>query len=103
SNNITFKLLYTLNFRMFRWLYLYVDSGTGKTTLGRIVLKMWELDTRYEKTGTSIDTPARFGYVVSMSTFPVLVNEPGGALVREEIVEMIKNSADSTTAMGEVR
>ncbi|MCS7129010.1 MAG: hypothetical protein RMI83_07070, partial [Desulfurococcaceae archaeon] len=74
-----------------RWLYLYGDSATGKTTLGRIVLKMWNLDSRYEKTGASVDTPARWGYVVSMSTFPVLINEPGGALMKEDIVEMIKN------------
>ena len=86
--------------RMLKWLYLYGDSATGKTTLGRIVLKMWGLDSKYEKTGASIDTPARFGYVVSSSTFPVLVNEPGGALAKEDIVEMLKNSVDGTIVRG---
>ncbi|MEM2390268.1 MAG: DNA-primase RepB domain-containing protein, partial [Ignisphaera sp.] len=86
--------------RWIPWLYLYGDSATGKTTLGRIVLKMWGLDSKHEKTGASIDTVARLGYVLSMSTFPVLVNEPGNALTKEEIVEMIKNAVENTIARG---
>jgi len=86
--------------RFLKWLYLYGDSATGKTTLARIVLKIWGLDSKNEKTGASIDTPARFGYVVSSSTFPVLVNEPGGALAKEDIVEMLKNSVDGTIVRG---
>ncbi|MEM1523608.1 MAG: hypothetical protein QXU69_11285, partial [Thermofilaceae archaeon] len=82
------------------WVYLYGDSATGKTTLGRIVLKMWGLDARYEKTGASIDTVARLGYVLSMSTLPVLINEPGGALSREDVVEAIKNAIDTTVVRG---
>ncbi|MEM1876878.1 MAG: hypothetical protein QXH21_08865, partial [Ignisphaera sp.] len=86
--------------RWIPWLYLYGDSATGKTTLGRIALKMWGLDSKHEKTGASIDTVARLGYVLSMSTFPVLVNEPGNALTKEEIVEMIKNAVENTIARG---
>ncbi|MEM4554191.1 MAG: hypothetical protein QXI86_08215, partial [Ignisphaera sp.] len=82
------------------WLYLYGDSATGKTTLGKIVLRIWGLDSRYEKTGASIDTIARLGYVLSMSTFPILVNEPGGALSKEDVVEMIKSAVENTTARG---
>ncbi|MEM1704099.1 MAG: hypothetical protein QXQ31_08615, partial [Zestosphaera sp.] len=82
------------------WLYLYGDSATGKTTLGRIVIKLWGLDSKHEKTGASIDTVARLGYVLSMSTFPVLVNEPGGALSKEDVVEMIKSAVENTTARG---
>ncbi|MEM4846693.1 MAG: hypothetical protein QW794_02920, partial [Thermosphaera sp.] len=82
------------------WIYLYGDSATGKTTLGRIALKMWGLDARYEKTGASIDTVARLGYVLSMSTLPVLINEPGGALSKEEVVEAIKNAIDTTVVRG---
>lgn len=83
-----------------KWLYLFGDSATGKTTLGKIVLRMWGLDSRYEKTGASVDTPARFGYVVSSSTFPALVNEPGNALVKEDIVEMLKNAVDGAIVRG---
>ncbi|MEM4976485.1 MAG: hypothetical protein QXT64_04075, partial [Desulfurococcaceae archaeon] len=82
------------------WLYLYGDSATGKTTLGKIVLKMWGLDAKHEKTGASIDTTARLGYVLSMSTFPILVNEPGGALSKEDVVEMAKSAVENTTARG---
>ncbi|MEM4593182.1 MAG: hypothetical protein QW196_07255 [Sulfolobales archaeon] len=82
------------------WLYLYGDSATGKTTLGKIVLRMWGLDSRYEKTGSNIDTIPRLGYVLSMSTFPVLVNEPGGALSKEDVVEAIKNAVDNLIARG---
>ncbi|MEM4924882.1 MAG: hypothetical protein QXV81_09480 [Ignisphaera sp.] len=82
------------------WLYLYGDSATGKTTLGRIVLKMWGLDSRYEKTGASVDTVPRLGYVLSMSTFPVLINEPGNALAREDVVEAIKNAIDNAIVRG---
>lgn len=86
--------------RWMPWLYLYGDSATGKTTLGRVVLKIWGLDSRHEKTGASVDTIARLGYVLSSSTFPVLVNEPGNALAKEEIVEAVKNAVDSTVARG---
>ncbi|MEM5816087.1 MAG: hypothetical protein QXL14_03515, partial [Candidatus Aenigmatarchaeota archaeon] len=82
------------------WLYLFGDSATGKTTLGRIILKMWGLDSKHEKTGASIDTIARLGYVLSMSTFPVLINEPGNALTKEEVIETIKNAIDTTLVRG---
>ncbi len=82
------------------YLYLYGDSATGKTTLGRVVLKVWGLDSKHEKTGASIDTIARLGYVLSMSTFPVLVNEPGNALTKEDVVEAIKNAVDTTIVRG---
>ncbi|MEM2196756.1 MAG: hypothetical protein QW290_06730 [Sulfolobales archaeon] len=82
------------------WLYLYGDSATGKTTLGRIVLKLWGLDSKHEKTGASIDTIPRLGYVLSMSTFPVLINEPGNALTREDVVEAFKNAVDNLIVRG---
>jgi len=86
--------------RWVKWLYLYGKSRTGKTTLGSIALSIWGLDSRFEKTGSNVDTPARLGHVLSLSTFPVLVNEPGGALAREDIVEMVKNAVESKVARG---
>lgn len=82
------------------WLYLFGDSATGKSTLGKVVLKLWGLDSKHEKTGASIDTIARLGYVLSMSTFPTLINEPGNALVKEDVVEAIKNAVDSVVVRG---
>jgi len=87
--------------RWARWLYLYGSSKTGKTTLAEIVLHMWGLEPgKHHKTGANIDTPARLGHVLSQSTFPVVVREPGGALSREDIVEMIKASVEGLVARG---
>ncbi len=82
------------------WLYLYGDSATGKTTLGRVVLKLWGLDSRYEKTGASVDTVPRLGHVLSASTFPTLINEPGNALTKEDVVEAVKNAVDNVIVRG---
>jgi len=38
--------------------------------------------------------------VLSMSTFPVLINEPGNALTREDVVEAIKNAVDNLIVRG---
>jgi hypothetical protein len=85
-----------------KWKYLYGASKTGKTTLGEIaVIYLWGLDeTKHKKPGSSIDTVARLGHVLSQSTFPTLVNEPGGVFMKEELVDMIKSGIESTTARG---
>ena len=83
-----------------KWLYLWGPSKTGKTTLGDIVLRIWGLDSKNVKTGASIDTPARLGYVLSQSTYPVLINEPANALSKDEIVEMVKNAIESLIVRG---
>ena len=95
-----FAFCYKREGRWVKWLYLYGASRTGKTTLGEIVLKIWGLDSRYVKTGANIDTPARIGYVISQSTFPTLVNEPGDALSKTDIVDIIKNAVESPLARG---
>jgi len=95
-----FAFCYKRKGRWVKWLYLYGASRTGKTTLGEIVLKIWGLDSRYVKTGASIDTPARIGYVISQYTFPTLVNEPGDALSKTDIVDIIKNAVESPLARG---
>jgi len=86
--------------RWLKWLYLYGTSKTGKTTLGEIALAIWGLNTGYIKTGASMDTPARLGNILKQSTFPILVNEPGGALSKDELVEMFKNAVESMLARG---
>ena len=96
-----FIYIYKQKGKWIPWPYLYGSSGTGKSTLGTIVLNMWGLDPgKYAKGGSSIDTPARIGYVLSQSTFPVLINEPGGAIFREDIVELMKSAIESTIARG---
>lgn len=60
------------------WLLLYGKGQSGKSTLGEIILRVWNLDKREKSVGfNSIDTVARFGHIISKDTFPVLVNEVG--------------------------
>jgi len=94
-----FSFIYKQKGKWVQWLYLYGSSYTGKTTLGEIILAIWGLGAESKKTGASIDTPARLGHVLSRSTFPVLINEPGAAL-REDIVEIIKNAVESEIVRG---
>lgn len=82
------------------WLYLYGSTHTGKTTLGAIILAIWGLDSRHRKSGSSVDTVPRLGYVLSQSTFPILVNEPGNAIYKEDIIEVMKSAIESTLARG---
>jgi hypothetical protein len=88
--------------RWVKWLYLYGSSKTGKTTLSEIAtIYLWGLEpTKHHKTGANIDTPARLGYFLSQSTFPVIIREPKGALDKDEIVEIIKASVEGLTARG---
>jgi hypothetical protein len=85
-----------------RWEYLYGPTRTGKSTLAEIAtVYIWGLElSKHVKSGASIDTPARLGHVLSQSTFPVIINEPGGALGNEAVVEMIKQAVEKTIARG---
>ncbi len=76
------------------WLYLYGASKTGKTTLGKIGLSFWGVQNQNEIMGSSIDTVPRLGTTLSSSTFPYLVNEPGSAIKREDIVETLKSAIE---------
>lgn len=96
-----FSFVFKQKDRWIPWLFLYGASHTGKTTLARVVLSLWGLDLgRYEKAGSSIDTIPRLGFVLSQSTFPVLINEPGNALSREDVVETIKAAVERIVARG---
>ena len=93
-----FSFIYKQRGLWMKWLYLYGTSGSGKTTMGEIILAVWGLGVQNEKPGSSIDTPARFGAVISQSTFPVLINEPGNVFNKVDLVEMIKNATQKLTA-----
>ncbi|HDI74977.1 MAG TPA: DNA primase [Thermoprotei archaeon] len=82
------------------WLYLYGTSSTGKTTLGELILSIWGVNPEHSKGGSSIDTVPRLGKIVSTSTFPILINEPGAAITKPEIVEVLKISVERTISRG---
>ncbi len=100
-----------------RWLFLYGPSGTGKSTLGVVVLSMWGLvadvgrilsgdgdssgdDVGYILGGSAVNNEPRLGRVLGKTTFPILVNEPGNVINKPDIVEMMKNAIESTVARG---
>ena len=83
------------------WLLVYGESLTGKTTLGYIIRHMWGLPP-LAKTGSSMDTVARLGAVLSETTFPVVVNEVADPLNKEDILEMVKAGVEGTVARARV-
>lgn len=76
------------------WLFLYGQSQSGKSTLGQMVLYMWNEpdDETNSLGGGSFDTEARIGGALSRTTFPIVVDEPGGVFARDALVEIIKNA-----------
>lgn len=88
------------------WLQLYSYGQTGKTTLGKIVFNIWNLNIQEHSIGFNhIDSVARFGNVISRDTYPKLVNEIGALCNNSygkytNIIEMIKHSVESITVRG---
>ena len=79
------------------YLFLYGKAGSGKTTLGKIILYLWSypsIDNNLE--GSSFNTEFRVGEHLMQSSFPLLVNEVGGVFKRRNVVEMLKSSVQST-------
>ncbi len=64
--------------RWMPWLELFGCSQTGKSTIGRLILHMWNLDDRVKSiTFSNMDSIPRFGHEISKDTYPTLVNEVG--------------------------
>ena len=78
------------------WLLLYGTRDTGKTTIGKIILEIWGAG--YETAGAAADTVARFGRIITRTTFPTLINEAGVVFSKSELIEMMKNAAEKTVA-----
>jgi hypothetical protein len=95
---------YTKDMVFLRWLYPYGWTRTGKTTLGNIVLAVWNLmsDSKYKVPFTKVDTEARFGNILSRTTFPLIINEVSslGDEKRRSLLEMFKNATETTIARG---
>lgn len=90
----------------FPWLMLYGESQTGKTTLGQIAGQIWRIpNSEFMKGFEGVSTAARFGHVISRSTYPILINETG-ALSQNNfgkqtpMIDMIKNSVESKNCRG---
>lgn len=89
------------------YLQAYGWTRTGKNTMGKIALavcrKLTKKDAQEHIIGFgNVNTDARLGRAMGLSTYPKLVNEVG-ALTSEKyipIVELIKHAAESLTVRG---
>jgi predicted RNA-binding Zn-ribbon protein involved in translation (DUF1610 family)/DNA-binding Lrp family transcriptional regulator len=97
-----FSYIYKARKRGPRWIFLQGASNSGKTTMALIAtVYLWGLrETEHRKAGAFIDTEARLGHILSSTTFPIVVNEPEGALRKEEILAMLKDAQENTKARG---
>jgi hypothetical protein len=93
-----------------RWLKNIHDHGwssSGKTSLGKIALAVWRLDTNAQKRDYqlgfgNIDNAARFGSIISRSTYPKVINEVGGLQDKfnRSLLELIKGAIESPYVRG---
>jgi hypothetical protein len=93
---------YTDDGQWLPWLYPYGWTRTGKTTIGKIVNGIWGKysDRKHRIPFTSINSDAKFGFILSQTTYPITINEVG-ALSDERhkvMLEMVKNSIESRVA-----
>ncbi|MEM5831622.1 MAG: hypothetical protein QXO40_05480, partial [Candidatus Aenigmatarchaeota archaeon] len=84
---------------MFKYIYLFGNSKTGKTTLGKVILNIWGVPEN-NKSGAFVDTLARLGNVINETTFPFLINEPGNVFEKMEIVDAFKNAVENLYIRG---
>ena len=86
------------------WLYLKGSAGSGKTTMGKVILYIWSVPTPENNIGgSSFDTVARLGAKISQSCDPILVNEPAAVFNRNSTKEMVKVSVESTVGRSKYR
>jgi len=86
------------------WMYLKGSAGSGKTTLAKIILYLYGVPTPENNVGgSSADTVARLGAILSQSCDPRIVNEPAAVFNRQSTNEMVKVCVESTTARRKFR
>lgn len=85
------------------WLFLYGRAKSGKTTMGYIISYLWgEPNEQNDISGDAFGTVARVGDKLSKHTYPIIVNEPAGALSDVRVVEIIKSAIERTTSRGKL-
>jgi hypothetical protein len=97
-----FSYIYKARKRWLRWLYLQGASNSGKTTMALIAtVYLWGLrETEHRKAGAFIDSEARIGHILSKTTFPIVINEPEGALSKEGVMAIIKDAPEDLHVRG---
>ena len=76
--------------------YIYGESDTGKTKSASFLSHIWS----EPQTGSlgSIDSPYRFGTMISTSTFPVIINEMNFDELGDDVIELWKNAVEQKVA-----
>lgn len=102
-----FNYIFKANDRWLRNIHDYGWSSTGKTSLGKIGLAVWRLHTitmrkEHQLRFGNIDTIARFGSVISRSTYPKVINEAGGLQDRfnKSLLDLIKGATEAPYVRG---
>jgi len=76
--------------------YIYGESDTGKTKSASFLSYIWT-EPQAGSLG-SIDSPYRFGVMISSSTFPVIINEMNFEELSDDVVELWKNAVEQKVA-----
>ena len=86
------------------WMYLKGSAGSGKTTLAKIILFIYGIPSPENNVGgSSADTVARLGALISKTCEPRIVNEPAAVFNRQSTNEMVKVCVESTTGRSKYR
>ena len=81
------------------YLYHFGKGGSGKTTLARISLYFWGMQSAENDIGGSeFDTIARLGAQLSKFTFGLIVNEPNTVFNNKRLLETMKTCVERTNA-----
>ena len=99
-----FSYAYKQTGKWIPWLYLKGSAGSGKTTLAKIILFLYGIPSPETNVGgSSADTVARLGALISQSCDPRIVNEPAAVFNRNSTKEMVKVCVESTTGRSKYR
>lgn len=102
-----FNYIFKANDKWLRNIHEYGWSSSGKTSLGKIALGVWRLHKNalrkdYQLRFSNIDTTARFGSVISRSTYPKVINEAGGLQDKfnRSLLDLIKGAIEAPYVRG---
>jgi len=74
-------------------LYLFGESNTGKTATAHFLQNIWCDTESYSL--DCISSPFRLGNLLSRGTLPIVINEMNFNVLRDEIIELWKNSVEN--------
>ncbi len=84
-----------------QWEFLYGRGGSGKSTMGKMVLFLWgEPHDKNYIGGSGFNTEYRIGEKISQSTFPIVVDEPGAIFEKINTRDMIKTAVQQPMSRG---